>query len=228
MRRSRSSSSVCRQNPARRRRPRALVGVAKNSKYRTFLEPPKPFFFVPLRQNFSGQVNLHIRPRQRPETIAAALVHEVHALDANLAPSEVITMREHVNRSTSTQRIAVTLLGVFGWLAVLLASIGLYGVMSYAVSQRTHELGLRLVMSQGVALTASGIVLGAGSALGVTRLLGDLLYKAGPRDPLAFGSAFAVMTIASLAACFVPAWRATRTDSVRALRDEFNRGRAAC
>jgi len=103
--------------------------------------------------------------------------------------------------------------------------------MSYAVSQSTRELGLRmalgarasdllrLVMSQGVALTAGGIVLGATAALGLTRLMGDLLYKVSPRDPVAFGSAFLVMTVAALAACFLPAWRATRTDPVRALRD---------
>jgi ABC-type antimicrobial peptide transport system permease subunit len=123
------------------------------------------------------------------------------------------------------------MLGVFGGLALLLAAIGLYGVMSYAVSQRTRELGLRmalgagtsdllrLVMSQGFALTAAGVVLGGAGALGLTRLMGELLYKVSPRDPLAFGSAFAVMIVASLAACLLPAWRATRTDPVRALRD---------
>jgi ABC-type antimicrobial peptide transport system permease subunit len=78
---------------------------------------------------------------------------------------------------------------------------------------------LRLVMSRGLVLTASGVTLGAGVALALTRLLGNLLYKVSPRDPLAFGSAFAVMAIASLAACFLPAWRATRTDPARALRD---------
>jgi ABC-type antimicrobial peptide transport system permease subunit len=123
------------------------------------------------------------------------------------------------------------MLGVFGGLALLLAAIGLYGVMSYAVSQRTRELGLRmalgagasdllrLVMSQGFALAAAGVLLGVAAALGLTRLMGDLLYKVSPRDPLAFGSAFVVMIVASLAACLLPAWRATRTDPVRALRD---------
>jgi len=103
--------------------------------------------------------------------------------------------------------------------------------MSYAVSQSTRELGLRmavgarpvdlfrLVISRGLALTAGGIFLGAAAALGLTRLIGDLLYKVNPRDPLALGSAFLVMTIVSLAACFLPAWRATRIDPVRALRD---------
>jgi len=116
-------------------------------------------------------------------------------------------------------------------LALLLAAIGLYGVMSYAVSQSTRELGLRmalgagasnllrLVMSRGLTLTAGGVVFGAAVALALTRLLGNLLYKVSPRDPLAFGSALAVMTITSLAACFLPAWRATRTDPARALRD---------
>ncbi len=208
-----------------------VVGVAKVSKYRTFFEPPQSFFYVPLKQNSSRQVSLSIRTRLDPGTIAAAMVPEVHALDPDLAPSEVITMREQVDRSTSSQQIAVLLLGVLGGLALLLAAIGLYGVMSYAVSQSTRELGLRmavgarpvdlfrLVISRGLALTAGGIFLGAAAALGLTRLIGDLLYKVNPRDPLAFGSAFLVMTIVSLAACFLPAWRATRIDPVRALRD---------
>jgi predicted permease len=207
-----------------------VVGVAKNAKYRTFLEPAKAFFYVPLRQNFSGQVNLHIRTRQRPETIASALVREIHAMDASLAPSELITMREQVDRSTSSQRIAVTLLGVFGGLALVLAAIGLYGLMSYAVSQSTRELGLRMalgarasdlfrqIVSQGLALTAGGAVVGAGAALLLTWLIADLLYRVSPRDPVAFGAAFAVMAIAASAACLIAGWRATRTDPLKALR----------
>ncbi len=208
-----------------------IVGVAKDSKYRTFLETPKPFFYVPLQQNFSRQVIVNIRTRLDSGTMAAALVREVHALDPDLAPSEVITMREQIDRSTASQQVAVMLLGVFGGLALLLAAIGLYGVMSYAVSQSKRELGLRmavgarpvdlfrLVMSRGLTVTAGGILLGGAAALGLTRLIGDLLYKVSPQDPLAFGSAFLVMAIVSLAACFLPAWRATRIDPVRALRD---------
>ena len=208
-----------------------VVGVAKDSKYESVREKPKPFFYVPLRQNFSRGADLFIRTPISAETMARALAREVHALDGNLALYEVITLQEQVDRSTSAQMVAVTLVGVLGGLALLLAAIGLYGVMSYAVSQSTRELGLRmalgagassllkLVMSRGLALTAGGVALGAAVALGLTRLLGNLLYKVSPRDPLAFGSAFMVMTIASLAACFLPAWRATRTDPARALRE---------
>jgi predicted permease len=208
-----------------------VVGVAKSSRYRTFLEPAKPFFYIPLRQSFSGQANLHIRTHQQPETVATALVREIHSMDPSLAPSEVITMREHVNRSTSSQRIAVTLLGVFGGLALILAAIGLYGLMSYAVSQSTRELGLRMalgaraadlfgqVMSQGLALTAAGAVIGTGTGVLLTRLIVILLYQVSPYDPLAFGAAFAVMAITSAAACFLPAWRAMRIDPLRALHD---------
>jgi macrolide transport system ATP-binding/permease protein len=207
-----------------------VVGVAKMSKYRNLTEIPKPFFYVPLRQNTSG-LSLNIRTSFKPEAMAKALVREVHALDANLAPGEVITMQEQIDRTTSVQQMAVAFLGVFGGLALFLAAIGLYGVMSYTVSQSTRELGLRmalgasasnllrLIMSQGVALTAGGLILGAVAALGLTRLIGNLLYKVSPHDPLAFGSAFLVMTIAALAACFLPAWRATRTDPLRALRN---------
>jgi predicted permease len=207
-----------------------VVGVAKMSKYRNLTEVPKPFFYVPMRQNTSG-LSLNIRTSLKPETMAKALAREVHALDANLAPGEVITMQEQVDRTTSVQQMAVAFLGVFGSLALFLAAIGLYGVMSYTVSQSTRELGLRmalgasasnllrLIMSQGVMLTAGGLVLGTAAALALTRLIGTLLYKVSPRDPLAFASAFVVMTIAALTACFLPAWRATRTDPVRALRD---------
>jgi macrolide transport system ATP-binding/permease protein len=206
-----------------------VVGIAKMSKYRNLAEARKPFFYVAMRQNLNGQ-NLNIRASLSAEAVAKALVREIHALDANLAPGEVITMQEQVDRTTAVQRVAVTMLGIFGGLALLLAAIGLYGVMSYTVSQRTRELGLRmamgantsnllgLVLSYGLMLTAGGVVLGAAAALSLTRLMGNLLYDVSPRDPLAFGSALVVMLIAALAACFLPAWRAACTDPVRALR----------
>jgi predicted permease len=208
-----------------------VVGVAKDSKYRSVREATEPFFYVPLRQNFSVSAALFIRSALSPETVAMSLAQEVHALDASLAPYELITLQEQLDRSTSPQLVAVTLVSILGALALLLAVIGLYGVMSYAVSQSTRELGLRmalgagasnvlrLVISRGLALMLGGVLLGAAVALGLTRLLENLLYHVSPRDPLAFGAALAVMTIAALAACFLPAWRATRTDPAEALRD---------
>jgi predicted permease len=208
-----------------------IIGVARDSKYQSLREAPIPFFYVPRRQNFSIGGGLYIRTPLSPQSMATALAREVRALDPNLAPYEVISLQEQVDRSTSPQLVAVTLVGILGGLALLLAAIGLYGVMSYAVSQSTRELGLRmalgagaanvlrLVMARGLTLTASGVALGGVVALALTRLLGNLLYKVSPRDPLAFGSAFVVMAVASLAACLLPAWRATRTDPARALRD---------
>ena len=208
-----------------------VIAVAKNAKYGNMLEEPKPFFYVPLRQNLSTQVSLIIRTELSPASVAAAMAREVHALDPDLPIYGVLTMRENMDRQTTTQQIAVILLGVFGGLALLLAAVGVYGVMSYSVSQSTRELGLRmalgasasqllrLVMSQGFALSAGGVVVGAAAALVLTRLLGYLLYKVSPRDPLAFASAFAVMAMVSLVACLVPAWKAARIDPVRALRE---------
>ena len=211
-------------------RPTRVVGVVRPAKYRSLLEPTMPFFYVPLLQNPSTTAGLEIRTPRDAGVLAPALLAEIRRLDANLAPGEVITMREQVERSTAPQRIAVTLLGVFGGLALLLAAVGLYGVMSHAVSQGTRELGLRmalgadartllrLVLSRGFRLTGAGLVLGAAAALVLTRLLGYLLYEVSPRDPLAFASAFVVMAVAAFTACLVPAWRAARTDPVRALR----------
>ncbi|HLB09476.1 MAG TPA: FtsX-like permease family protein, partial [Gemmatimonadaceae bacterium] len=209
---------------------RQVVGVAKNIKFESLLDAPKALFYVPLRQNFSTQVAVFIRTSKSPEALGASLVREIHALDPRLAPYEVITMRDQVARATSAQRVAVTLLGLFGALAVLLASVGLYGMMAYAVSQRRRELGLRtalgaapfallrLVLSDGLALTAVGILLGGAVAVASTRLLAYMLYKVSPRDPAAFVAALLVMILATLAACLMPAWRASRTDPVKALR----------
>src|SRR2546430_1414897 len=209
-----------------------IVGVAKNVKYENKLELPRTFFYVPMRQNFLESNALLIRTRETPGAIRAALAREMQSLDPNLAPTAPFRVQEQVDRKGYTQRLAATLIAIFGAMALFLAAIGLYAVMSYFVSQSTRELGLRmalgagakdllrLVVSRGLQLTAAGIVLGSIVALILTRLMGNLLYKVSPHDPLAFGSALVVITVASLTACFLPAWRATRIDPVQALREQ--------
>src|SRR5437879_6665710 len=156
------------------------------------------------------------RTREKPGAIMNALAREVHALDPNLAPWPASPLQEQIDEMSYSQRLAVTLVSIFGAMALFLAAIELYAVMSYAVSQSTRELGLRmalgagvsdllrLVMSRGLLLTGGGIVLGVVAALTVTRLMGNLLYKVSPRDPLAFGLAFIVMIAVALMACFLP------------------------
>ena len=208
-----------------------VVGVVKDSKYSSVREQPTPFFFVPLRQNSLRGSVLNIRTPLAPQAMVTAIAREVHSLDPNIAPYEVITMQEQLERSTSPQMVAVTLVGVLGGLALLLAAIGLYGVISYAVNQSTRELGLRialgasgkdllrLVFSQSFVLVTAGVVIGTAAALGLTRLMGGLLYKVSPHDPATFGLALLVITISSLAAVLVPALRAAGTDPARALRE---------
>jgi macrolide transport system ATP-binding/permease protein len=208
-----------------------VIGIAADSKYESMRESPKPFFYVPLLQDFVRGPDLYIRTAQPLQSISAALLREVHALDANLALYEMITLQEQIDRSTSPQLVAVDLVSILGGLALLLAAVGLYGVMSYAVAQSIRELGLRMalgataadlfrrVISRGLRLTAVGVLCGAAAGLALTRLFGKLLYNVSPNDPLAFASAVVVMTITSVAACLLPAWRATRTDPARVLRD---------
>jgi predicted permease len=209
-----------------------IVGIAKNSNYRTKLEAPIPFLYVPLRQNWGVQNTLLVRTRETPGALLDPLSREVHALDPNLAPRMPSRMQEQVDEMSYSQRLAVTLVALFGGMALFLAAIGLYAVMSYSVSQSTRDLGLRmalgarasdvlrLVISRGLRLTTAGIIIGAIAALMLTRLMGNLLYKVSPGDPLAFGFALVIMTIVALTACFLPAWRATRIDPAQALRDQ--------
>src|SRR2546421_895816 len=207
-----------------------VVGVAKNVKIETKLEPPRSFFYVPVRQNFFVGNALLIRTRETPGAITNALAREVHALDPTLAPYAADRLQAQVDGRGYTQRLAATLLALFGGMALFLAAIGLYGVMSYSVSQSTRELGvrmalgatvrdlLRLVISRGLRLTIVGVAIGLAAALMLTRLMGNLLYKVSPRDPIAFGAALIILIAVALIACFLPARRATRIDPVRALR----------
>lgn len=208
-----------------------VVGVAANSKYESMREDPRPFFYVPLRQDFANAPRLNVRTALPLAGIQAALGREVRAIDPNLALYETITLKEQVDRSTAPQLVAVTLVGILAGLALLLASIGIYGVMSYAVSQSTRELGLRmalgarpsdvlrLVIRRGLDLAAPGMALGGATALLLTRLLGSLLYQTNPRNVLAFGAAFAVVAITSALACVLPALRASHADAAQVLRD---------
>jgi macrolide transport system ATP-binding/permease protein len=209
-----------------------IVGIARNSNYHSKTEAPVPFFYVPLRQNFRVQNSLVIRTRETPGAMMTALAREVHALDPNLAPLITERLQDQIDLISYSQRLAVSLVALFGGMALFLAAIGLYAVVSYSVSQGTRELGLRmalgagtkdlmrLVMSRGLFLTASGVAIGVLAAFMLTRLMSNMLYKLSPHDPLAFGSAIAVITIASLAACFFPAWRAIRIDPIQALREQ--------
>jgi predicted permease len=208
-----------------------VIGVAANSKYESMREAPNPFFYVPLRQDFVRGPVLYLRTTQPLHAVSDALAREVHALDGNLAMYEMITLQQQVDRSTSPQLAAVTLVSLLGGLAVLLAGIGLYGVMSYSVAQSKRELGLRMalgadgatllrmVIARGLRLTAAGILLGLVVGFPLTRLLGNLLFNVSPHDLVAFGSALAMMTMIAFAACLIPAWRATRTDPTQVLRD---------
>src|SRR5436189_3586790 len=166
-----------------------------------------------MRQNFLVSNALLIRTRETPGAIRNALAREVHALDPNLAPATPFRVAEQVDRKGYTQRLAATLVAIFGVMALFLAAIGLYAVMSYSASQGTRELGLRMalgagaadilrmVVARGLRLTMAGIFLGGITALMLTRLMGNLLYKVGPRDPIAFGFALIVMMIVAFIAC---------------------------
>jgi predicted permease len=209
-----------------------VVGIVKTPKYRWLTEPPRAFFYVPMRQNFPMRSFLLFRTTHAGQTadMTELIGREVHALDSKLSPYSITPLKELVDRSTGQQRAAVTVIALSGGVAILLAAIGLFSVISYGVSQKRREFGmrmalgaapgkvLRLVLREGLTVAAAGVVLGCAAALAMTRLLGYLLFRVGPRDPVAFSAALVMIALASLAASFIPAWRAARMDPLEALR----------
>jgi predicted permease len=209
-----------------------VVGVARNARFSRFSETPTSFFYIPLRQSTTIGPEFYVRTTLAPNAIASALVRQIRDTDPNLSVGEVIAIREQVEDMFAPQRLALMMISGFAAMAVGLAMVGLYGVMSYTVSQGRREFGLRmalgaspqsllrLVLSHGLMLTAIGLAFGFAVAISTSRLLGYLLYHESPHDPLPFSGAAAIMAITAIAASLVPAWRASRTDPLHALRYE--------
>jgi len=211
---------------------REIVGVVRTSKYRSLGEAPTPLVYSSLAQNHETGMTLHVRTRVDPSSVAGAIRNEVQSLEKNLPLGNPELMSERVTNSLYAARMGAILLAAFGACALLLASIGLYGVMSFAVATRTRELGIRvalgaqpgdvfrLVLIQGMTLVIAGLVLGIGVALAVTRLLASFLYGVSTMDALTFTAIPALLTAVALLACYLPARRATKVEPLVALRYE--------
>jgi predicted permease len=209
-----------------------VVGIAKDVKNRTLTEAPQPFLYLPLLQDYRSNMILVARTTGEPERMFHAIQIEVAALDPEIPLFDVKTLEEHIGVSLFLQRMAATLLSIFGLLALSLAALGLYGVMAYAVSQRTREMGIRiavgatqgnvlkLVLGQGLMLCAVGMIGGLIIASVVTRFSIHLLYGVTPTDPITFTSVALLLVAVTLLACYLPARRATQIDPMIALRIE--------
>ena len=209
-----------------------IIGVCADGKYNSLGEDPKAALFRPQLRDYSTAVSLVARTRSDPRTALAAMQREMRSLDATLPLYEVKTLTEHMKVPLFPARMAAGALGSFGVLALVLAAVGIYGVMSYVVAGRTREIGLRmalgaqtgnvrrLILRQGMMLALIGSVIGLTIAFGATRLLKSVLYGVDAMDPMTFiGVTFLLATVALLA-CWIPARRASRVDPMIALRAE--------
>jgi putative ABC transport system permease protein len=213
--------------------PREVVGVVGNVHFQSFTDEERPEYYIPFEQSPSAVTQVVVRARGGD---AAALTAPVRAalkgVDPNLLIWRTETMDELVGQSVAPQRFNVALLGFFAALAMLLAAVGIYGVMSYMVTQRRHEIGirmalgagrgdvLRMVVRQGMLLTLAGLGLGLVGAFALTRLMSSLLYGVSATDPLVFAAVSLLLASVALLASYVPARRATRVDPMVALRYE--------
>ena len=209
-----------------------VIGVARNAKYRQFNEEPAPLMYLSLEQNYDASMTLVLRTAGDPGAAWPGLQRAMQEMDANLAVFQVKTLENSVSTSFFPQRIAAVLLVVFGGLALFLSAMGLYGLLSYAVSQRKREIGvrmalgaspgdiLRLITGQGLMLVGIGSVVGLVAAFAAARALATLLLGVSTSDPTTYVGVALLLGAIALAACVLPARRAMRTDPMVALRYE--------
>jgi putative ABC transport system permease protein len=210
--------------------PFEIIGVVGDIRHRSLERQPWAAMYLPTRM--SARMNLVIRNGENPLSIAGAVRREVQAIDPDQPVAAVRTMNDWVDESVAGPRYRTMLLGLFAAVALLLASTGIYGVMSYSVAQRTHEIGVRmalgargwdvlkLVLRQGMVLVLIGLSIGLLGAYALTRVMSSLVFGVTPRDPLTFVGVAVVLTLVALIACYVPARRATKVDPLVALRYE--------
>jgi hypothetical protein len=208
-----------------------VVGLVKDSKYHSLVEAPLPFFYVPFRQWFRPGLNfaVFLRTAGDPMRMTPVLQRESLGLNQDAVFSTKL-LAEAATASLYPQKVAATLLSVVGLVCVLLAAIGLYSVMSYAVSQRTQELGIRvalgaqpgdvrrLVLREGLKLVLPGLAAGTAAGILAARLVSGMLIRLTPTDPATLAAAALLLGLVGLAASYIPAMRATRIEPMRALR----------
>jgi predicted permease len=208
-----------------------VVGIAKDSKYNFIGEEPTPFIYQATTQVYQPQVSLFINA-DRPDAVLGTVRGEVQQLDRNLPLTGVFTLTEIFDQSLWAPRMGASLLAVFAGLSLVLAVIGIYGVMAYSVNQRTRELGIRmalgasrgevirLVVLQALGLTVIGVVVGLAASFAASRLVATMLFNVSPTDVVTFVFVPIVLASAALGASYLPALRATRIDPMVALRYE--------
>ena len=209
-----------------------IVGIVGNVKSDGFDKPDQPHLYFPIFQNPAYAMAIYMKTDVASSTVTQALREQVRAVDRDLPVFGERTMAQVAAESVSRRKFTMQLVGLFGVLALLLAGVGIYGVISYSVTQRTREIGIRValgasrtailrwVLKQGMVLTIAGVVVGLIGAVALTRLLRSLLFGVGPTDVLTYGALAVLLTIVALVACYVPARRATKVDPLVALRYE--------
>jgi putative ABC transport system permease protein len=211
---------------------REIVGVVGDTRHTGLDSDPRTEIFLPHAQEPYGSMTYVVRTANDPTTMLQAIKGEVWAVNKNLPFASIYTVDDLVSRSLGERRFNLLLLGAFAVIALTLASVGIYGLISFSISRRTHEIGVRmalgaarrdimkLVLREGLMLTAVGVALGFAASIALTRLLASLLYGVSATDPLTFIAIPVILAGVALVACFVPARRATRVDPMVALRYE--------
>ena len=209
-----------------------IVGVVGDTKLYGLANPSRLEVYVPFDQSIDSDMNLVVRSANDPAAETSAIRQAVASIDRDQPVFAVSTMTELVNQSVAARRVTFELLGWFSALALVLATIGIYGVMSYSVAQRTREIGIRvalgasrweilhLVIAQGAAITGAGVATGVLASLGLTRLLAKLLYSVSAVDPGTFAGVALLLGVVAMIACYLPARRLLRVDPTVALREE--------
>lgn len=209
-----------------------VVGIVPTVAVVQVGEDPQPVAYLPVEQNPTAFGVIHVRTADDPHNFAAEIQSEIQSLDRDIALINVSTMSQILANALWARRMGAALLGFFGFLALTMAAVGVYGVMSYSANQRRHEIGIRmalgstaagvlqLILRQGIAVAGVGVLVGLAASLALSRAVSSLLYGVSATDPLTFGSISGLIVLVALAASYLPARRATKVDPLVVLRSE--------